>query len=68
MHKKWVYRSNGKLHSIDIQLTCMLRIYKTCNSTVRFLKYELYNKLLSGVILFRITLGITWTQPIFNII
>ena len=25
----------------------MLRIYRTSNSTVRFLKYELYNKLLS---------------------
>ena len=25
----------------------MLRIYRTSNSTVRFLKYEFYNKLLS---------------------
>ena len=26
----------------------MLRTYKTCNSTVRFSKYEFYNKLLDG--------------------
>ena len=26
----------------------MLKTYKTCNSTVRFLKYEFYNKLLGG--------------------
>ena len=47
----------------NIQLTSklawMLRTYKTCNSTVRFSKYEFYNKLLSGVILLRVTLGVT---------
>ena len=30
---------------------------------VGFSKYEFYNKLLGGVTLLRITLGITWTQP-----
>ena len=39
-----------------IQLAYMLRSYKTCNSTVRFPKYEFYNKLfdLDGVIFFRV--------------
>ena len=43
----------------------MLRIYRTCNSTIRFSKYEFYNKKLGGVILFRVTPGVTWTQPIY---
>ena len=32
---------------------------------VGFSKYELYNKLLGGMTLFRLTLGVTWTQPIY---
>ena len=32
----------------------MLRTYKTYNSTVGFLKYELNNKLLDGVTLFKV--------------
>ena len=51
----------------NIQLTWklawLLRAYKKCNSTVRFSKYEFHNKLLGGVILFRIILGVTWSQP-----
>ena len=43
----------------------MLKTYRTCNSTVGFSKYEFYNKLLSGVILLWVTLGVTWTQPIY---
>ena len=43
----------------------MLRIYRTCNSTIRFSKYEFYNKKLGGVTLFRVTPGVTWTQPIY---
>ena len=31
----------------------MLNTYKTCNSIVRFLKYEFNNKLLGDVTLFR---------------
>ena len=30
---------------------------------VRFSKYEFNNKLLDGVILLRVTSGVTWTQP-----
>ena len=33
----------------------MLKTYKTCNSMVRFSKYEFYNKLLGNVTLLRIT-------------
>ena len=43
----------------------MLSTYKTYNSTVRFSKYEWYNKLLGGVTLFRVTPGVTWIQPIY---
>ena len=34
-----------------IRLACMLKTYRTCNSTIRFSKYEFNNKLLSSVIL-----------------
>ena len=61
--KIWVYRSNGKLHLIDMKLACILRPYKTCNPTVKISKYEFNNKLLGGVTFFRITLCVTWTQP-----
>ena len=40
----------------------MLRIYKTHNSTVRFLKYKFYNKLLRDVILLKVTVNRTWTS------
>ena len=43
------------------KLACILRIY---NSIVGFSKYEFNNKLLCGIILLRVTLGVTWTQPI----
>ena len=43
----------------------MLSTYRTCNSIVRFSKYEFYNKLLSGVTLLKITQSIIWTQPIY---
>ena len=41
------------------KLTSMLRIYKICNSTIKFSKYEFNNKLLSGVSLLSITLDVT---------
>ena len=41
------------------KLACMLRIYRTCNPTIRFLKYEFNNKLLGSVTLLRVTLGVT---------
>ena len=47
------------------KLACMLKTYKTYNSTVRFSKYKFNNKLLSSVILLKITLFIIWTQPIY---
>ena len=37
----------------------MLSTYRTYNSTVGFLKYEFNNKLLGGVTLFRVILGVT---------
>ena len=37
----------------------MLRTYRIYNSTVKFSKYEFYNKLLDGVTLFRVTLSVT---------
>ena len=36
-------------------LLCMLRTYRTCNPTMKFLKYEFNNKLLGGVIFLRVT-------------
>ena len=41
-----------------MKLACILRTYKTCNSTVGFSKYESNNKLLGGVILLRVTPGV----------
>ena len=41
------------------KLAWMLRIYRICNSIVRFLKYEFYNKLLGDIILLRVTPGVT---------
>ena len=39
------------------KLACILKTYRTCNPTVRFPKYEVNNKLLGSVILFRVTLA-----------
>ena len=50
----------------NIQLTWMLRTYRTCNSTVRFSKYEFYSKLLGSVTLLRVTPSVTWTQPFIH--
>ena len=44
-------------------LACMLKTYRTCKTTVGFSKYEFNKKLLSGVIVFRVTPGATGTQP-----
>ena len=43
----------------------MLRTYKICNSTVRFSKYEFYNKLLGSVTLFKVISDVNWTQLIY---
>ena len=39
----------------------MLRTYRTCDPIIGFLKYEFNNKLLDGVTVFRVTLGVTRT-------
>ena len=44
------------------KLACMLKPYRTYNPTIGFSKYEFNNKLLGGVIFFRVTSGVTWTQ------
>ena len=44
-----------------IRLACILRTYRTCNSTVRFSKYGFNNKLLGGVTLLRVIPDVTWT-------
>ena len=59
MHKRWVYRSNDKLHLIGMKLACMLRTYRKCNPTVGFSKYEFNNKLLGDVTFFRVMSGVT---------
>ena len=43
-------------------LVWMLRMDRTYNSIVEFLKYEFDNKLLGGVTLLKVTLGVIWTQ------
>ena len=45
------------------KLAYMLRTYITCNPTIEFPKYEFNNKLVGGVTFFRVTSGVTWTQP-----
>ena len=41
------------------KLACMLRTYRTCNSTVGFSKYEFYNKLFGSVTLFKVIQSVT---------
>ena len=45
------------------KLACMLRPYRKYNPTIGFSKYEFNNKLLGGITFFKVTLGVTWTQP-----
>ena len=47
----WMINKNW----LALILVCMLRTYRTCNSTVEFLKYEFNNKLLDDVKLLIIT-------------
>ena len=46
------------------KLTCMLEIYRTCNTIVWFSKYEFNNKLLGGVKLLRVTSGVLEPNPL----
>ena len=43
----------------NIQVTLMLRTYRTYNLMVKFSKYEFYNKLLNNITLLRITSNVT---------
>ena len=45
------------------KLVWILRTYRTCNSTVRFSKYEFYKKLLGGITLLEVIPDVTWIQP-----
>ena len=45
------------------KLACMLRIFRKCDPMVEFSKYELNNKLLVCVTIFRVTSSVTRTQP-----
>ena len=45
------------------KLVCMLTPYRTCNPTDGFSKYAFNKKLLGGATFFRVTSGVTWTQP-----
>ena len=47
------------------KLTWLLRTYKTCNSSVRFSKYEFYKKLLGGVTSLWVIPYVIRTQPIY---
>ena len=38
---------------------------RTCNSMIRFSKYEFYNKLLDDVTLLKVILDITWTHSTY---
>ena len=63
MHKRWAYSSNGNYTQVAWKLACMLITYRAWNPTVGFSKHEFNRKLLVGVTLFGVTLGVTWTQP-----
>ena len=65
---KWYIKDEFKYQMVNyiwlaMKLAYMLRTYRTCNSMIKFSKYEFNNKLLGGVIFFRVTSGVIWTQP-----
>ena len=43
----------------SLKLACMLRTYRKCDPTVGFSKFEFNNKLLVGVIFFKVTSSVT---------
>ena len=47
------------------KLACILKTYRKCNPTVDLSKFTSNLKILSGVTLFKIILGVTWTQSIY---
>ena len=62
MHKNEFMDRIVNNNQLTWKLVWMLRTYRTCNLTMEFSKYEFYKKLLSDITLFRVTLGVTWTQ------
>ena len=56
---------NQRVNYIQLarKLAYMLKTYRNCDPTVGFSKYEFNNKLLVGVIFFRVTTSVTWTEP-----
>ena len=44
------------------KLTCLLKLYRTCNPMVGFSKYEFNNKLLDSVAFFWVMSGVIRTQ------
>ena len=65
---KWCIRDEFKYKMVNyirlaMKLAYMLRTYRTRNSIIKFSKYEFNNKLLGGVTFFKVTSGVTWTQP-----
>ena len=52
----------------NIQFAWILRTYRTCNSMVGFSNYDFCYKLLDDIILLKVTLGETWTQPILKLL
>ena len=71
MHKSWIYGDQMVNYIwLSWKLACILRTYRTCNSTVRFLKYEFNNKLLSSVTLLRVIPSVTLNNvtPLNNLL
>ena len=62
MHKRWVYRSNGKLHPIGMKIGMHVKNIRTCNPMVGFSKYKFNNKLLGDVTFFKVISRVTWTS------
>ena len=54
----WMVNNIQLTWKLAWKLAWKLKTYRTYNSTMRFSKYELYNKLLVGVTLIRVTPGI----------
>ena len=65
--KYWIkYEFINKMGSyiwLAWKLACILKTYRTCDLMVGFSKYEFKNKLLVGVTFFKVTSGVTQTQP-----
>ena len=63
MNKRWIIEQMVNYIRLAWKLACMWRTYRKFNATIGFPKYDFNNKLLGGVTFFRVTSGVTWTQP-----